>query len=99
MVAPPLSYPPSSLPPPSQLVVDYVGSNPQCADIALNFLHASITDMSPLLIVDDDKRVTEERAASVEDHTAVGSACLNDLETLFGDMPLRNTTQVGSRCT
>ena len=79
---------------PWQVVIDYVANNPQCSDIALNFLHASITDMPPLLIVDDDKRVTEAQASSVEDKTAAGSACLNDLETLLGDMPLRNTTQV-----
>ncbi|CAI5524286.1 unnamed protein product [Closterium sp. Naga37s-1] len=75
-----------------QQVRDYIEMSPQCGDAALNFLAAELTGAAPLLVVDPDKRVTEDLASSFEDHTRVGSACLNDLEAFFGDMPLRNST-------
>lgn len=76
-----------------QSVRDYVDKVPQCADIALNLLVAELTDSSPLLFVNSDKRVTEDVASSIEDHTRIGSACLNDLEAILGSMALRNSSE------
>jgi len=75
-------------------VRDYVDKVPRCADSPrLNLLVSELTDSAPLLFLNSDKRVTEDVASSIEDHTRIGSACLNDLEAILGSMALRNSSE------
>eukprot|EP00897_Mesotaenium_endlicherianum_P004510 jgi/Mesen1/4087/ME000214S03274 len=78
-------------------VRDYVDKAPECADIALNLLAAQLSNTTPLLVLDTEKRVAEESSGLyLRKEELLKSVCLNDLEALMGGggpLPLHNSTE------
>lgn len=74
---------------------DYIDRSPECQDIAFNVLAVKVSDATPLLMVDSEKRVVEEAASEslLALQVKGQTTCLNDLEAMLGALPLRNSSE------
>lgn len=66
-----------------------------CEDIALNFVVSSLTCNGPLQLRGAEKAVNTMPPAGIstkKGHLEARHKCMNDFVRMFGDMPLRNST-------
>jgi hypothetical protein len=69
----------------------YVDEHFNCEDIALNFVASKLTGYGPLEVNGHDRYVNQEPGIGISrktGHMAARSQCLDDLEEIFGCMPL-----------
>jgi hypothetical protein len=73
----------------------YVDEHFNCEDIALNFVASKLTGYGPLEVNGHDRYVNQEPGIGISrktGHMAARSQCLQDLEEIFGCMPLVEET-------